>query len=154
LIGVPGPRWFELDHARVVREHESMRAAFPAFVFTMHEGELAWEGDLDDVPAGTNAPALHVRVVCPSAFPIRSPRVVPLSPELPDNAWGHEWHRWREGPICIVRPSQWEPTYTVAQAVEKAATWYFNYVALTHGLIDAMPDVGRATIAAPAPEVE
>ncbi len=140
-------RWFEVDRPRVVLEHTRMCQAFPGFVLGLDDGRLAWEGEIDECPPGVEATPLRVRLVYPPAYPIRPPRIMPLGPALPEEHWGHEWHRHHDGGICIVEPARWEPAFTAVEALVKASDWYFNYLAHTHGLIAAMPDVGRAILA-------
>lgn len=145
-------RWFDVDKARLVLECLRMRQAYPGFLPKIVDNQLAWEGEIRETLPGIDAPPFRVRLLYPPAYPIRPPRIMPLSPELPEEHWGHRWHRWREGAICIVEPSRWEPSYTAADALGKAADWYYNYLAYVNGLVKEMPDVGRVKIAESAGE--
>ena len=140
--------WFEGDRARLVRECRLVREAHPDFELRLEEGRLFWEGESADIPPGLEAPPLHFRVEYPTGFPVAAIRVVPISPELPAEEWGHEWHRWEDGRVCIVRPDQWDISYTAIDVIEKVVDWYFNYLAFKHGLVSNMPDVGRAVLVA------
>lgn len=139
-------RWFDIDHARLVLEYRSVQEAFPGFVLRRCDEKLAWEGSLVVRLPGIETPPLQVRLLYPAAYPVRPPRIMPVNSDIPDERWGHEWHRWRDGAICIVEPAQWEIGDTAADALTKASYWYFNYLAVDHGLLPAMPDVGRANI--------
>ena len=139
-------RWFAADRARLVLEYTRVHRDYPNFVLRVADDGLSWEGELADIPLGLRAEPLRVRLLYPKAYPIRPPRIVPLAPEIPSAQWGHEWHRWPSGAICIVEPRHWSLNYTAADALAKAADWYFNYLARIHGLIEVMPDVGRAAI--------
>lgn len=141
-----GAHWYDFDRARAVLEYLRTARQFPQFTFIVIEGRLGWEGRLTEAPGGVEAPPLQVRLLYPAAYPVCPPEIVPLCPDLPDEHWGHEWHRWREGAICIVQPKSWSQSYTAADALAKTADWYYNYLAKTHNLIAAMPDVGRAQI--------
>lgn len=138
--------WFNVDRERLVFEYTIMRRSFPAFKLLKFGDHLAWDGEIHDIPPGIDAMPLRVRLTYPSAYPIAPPQILPLEPELPVEHWGHTWHRWPSGRICIVEPKYWEPSYTAADALTKAGDWYFNYLAKLHGLADEMPDQGRAHI--------
>ena len=73
--------------------------------------------------------------------------MTPISPKLPPEEWGHKWHRWADGRVCIVHPDRWDISYTARDVIDKVADWYFNYLAYKNGLIGEMPDVGRAVLA-------
>lgn len=138
--------WFEADPARLVREYDLVRAAFPEFELSRSEGIITWNGQTGELPAGVDAVPLKFTVEYPSGFPIAAIKVRPISPELPAVEWGHEWHRWSDGRVCIVKPRLWDISYTAADVIEKVADWYFNYLAYKHGLITKMPDAGRASL--------
>jgi len=122
------------------------KTAYPGFVLRLVDGRLAWEDEVADIPAGIEAPPLHIRVIYPAGFPVAAIRVIPLSPELPPEHWGHAWHRWGDGRLCIVKPARWDIAYTARDVIEKAADWYYNYLAVQHGLAEAMPEVGRVVL--------
>lgn len=136
--------WFEADRARLVEECRLVRAAYPSFALRLVGGRIAWVGEVNDIPAGVEAEPLRFRVEYPSGFPAAAIRVTPLSPELPPEEWGHDWHRWGDGRVCIVHPDRWDISYTARDVIEKVADWYFNYLAFKNDLIEEMPDVGRA----------
>jgi hypothetical protein len=139
--------WFQADRKRVVDEYRLVQDSYPAFTLTMVDGRLAWEGETSDIPPGVEAEPLRFRIEYPTGFPAAAIRVMPLSPELPAEEWGHKWHRWGDGRICIVHPDKWDFSYTARDTIEKVIDWYFNYLAFRHGLIGEMPDVGRAVLA-------
>ncbi len=138
--------WFEADRRRIVNEYRLVRDAYPIFSLRLVDGRLVWEGETSDIPLGIEAEPLRFRVEYPSGFPVAAIRVRPLSPELPPEEWGHKWHRWEDGRICIVHPDRWDISYTARDVIEKVVDWYFNYLAFKHGLITEMPDVGRAVL--------
>jgi hypothetical protein len=138
--------WFESDRNRVVREYRLVNSAYPDFELKFAEGSLVWEGQTTEYPASVDAPPLRFRVEYPNGFPVAAIRVFPISPALPPEEWGHEWHRWEDGRVCIVKPNVWDISYTARDVIEKVADWYFNYLAYKNGLIPKMPDVGRARI--------
>jgi len=139
--------WFEADKQRVVREVREVKEAYPRFILSIEDECLVWEGELPDVPPGVQAPPLRVRLIYPQGFPIAPIKVFPLSPDLPPELVGHAWHRWSDGSLCMGRPEEWDIRFTAREVIDKAADWYFNYQAMQYGLIDEMPDVGRAQIA-------
>lgn len=138
--------WFEADRSRLVSEYRLVRDAYPGFSLVLADGRLAWEGETADIPPGIEAEPLRFRVEYPSGFPVAAIRVRPISPELPLEEWGHKWHRWEDGRICIVHPDQWDVSYTARDVIEKVVDWYFNYLAFKYDLIAEMPDVGRAVL--------
>ncbi len=131
-----------------MREYKLVHASYPDFELKLVDGRLAWEGETSDVPARLTAPPLHFRAEYPSGFPVAAIRVLPLSPTFSPEEWGHTWHRWKDGRICIVKPSQWDVAYTACDVIEKVLDWYYNYLAYKHGLIIGMPNVGRALLTA------
>jgi len=138
--------WFEGDRSRLVQEYSLVHSAYPDFELKFAEGLLTWEGQTTESPPSINAPPLRFRVEYPHGFPIAAIRVFPISPELPPEEWGHEWHRWEDGRVCIVKPSRWDISYSARDVIEKVADWYFNYLAYKNGLISKMPDAGRAKL--------
>lgn len=138
--------WFEADPNRVVHEYELVHDAYPGFELKFVEGLLAWEGEASDRPPSIDAPPLRFRVEYPAGFPVAALKVFPISPALPSDEWGHEWHRWKDGRVCIVKPNLWDISYTARDVIEKVFDWYFNYLAYKHGLIPKMPDAGRAKL--------
>lgn len=139
-------RWYEADHSRLVLEYLRVGNTFPEFALEMRESEPVWVGALyAEIPTQDIA-TLRVELHYPPAYPFRPPRIMPITPTIPPEHWGHRWHRYEEGFICIVEPSDWEPEFTAADALAKAADWFFNYRAYTAGIIDAMPDIGRAEL--------
>jgi len=48
--------------------------------------------------------------------------------------------------VCYVKPSEWQLGTTADEIISKLEDWYFNYVAVKNGLIEEMPDVGRAVL--------
>jgi hypothetical protein len=139
--------WFEADRSRLVKEFRLVRGAHPTFPLQLADGRLAWECETLDLPPGVEAEPLRFRVEYPTGFPAAAIRVMPISPVLPPEEWGHEWHRWADGRVCIVHPDRWDISYTAHDVIDKVADWYFNYLAYKNGLISEMPDVGRAVLA-------
>ncbi|MEW6663005.1 MAG: hypothetical protein ACOY9Y_01150 [Bacillota bacterium] len=139
-------KWYEIDKPRVVWEYEKIRSKYPSFKLNKYEQKLAWEGEVNVIPAGLQEPPLQIRVICPEGYPVRPPDVFPISPEIPKEMWGHKWHRWEVGKLCFVNPSDWCVGYNIAEVIEKIEMWYFNFLAFKNGLIDKMPDVGWANV--------
>lgn len=148
-VGGNPKSWYEADRARLVHESRLVRASYPDFELKLKDGRLVWQGSASDIPDGIEAPPLCFRVEYPTGYPVAAIRVMPLSPDLPPEEWGHEWHRWEDGRICIVKPEKWDISYTARDVIEKVTDWYFNYLAYKHGLIAQMPDAGRAVIMDP-----
>lgn len=144
---MPPKYWFNTDPIRLVREYELVHSAYPEFQLSMKDGLLVWEGQTSDTPPGVDSPPLFFRVEYPSGFPIAAIKVCPLSPQLPPEEWGHSWHRWPDGRVCIVKPRLWDISYSARDVIAKVGDWFFNYLAYKHKLIAKMPDVGRAVIA-------
>lgn len=138
--------WFQAARARLVAEVEEVRANYPHLTLAYEKGHLTWTGELRAFPLGVEAEPLQVRLVYSSGFPVTEIKVFPLSPVLPAEMWGHGWHRYPSGALCLCDPEKWQPSYTAHEVIEKAADWYFNWLALQAGLIQKMPDVGRAVL--------
>jgi hypothetical protein len=138
--------WFEADPTRVVTEYRAIQAVYPSFELGIFDDCLVWEGEIADFPAHIEAPPLRILLTYPAGFPVAAIRVTPLSPDLRVEHWGHSWHRWPSGQLCIVEPKRWDIAYTALDVIEKAADWYYNYLAVQHGLAEAMPDVGRVPL--------
>ena len=43
-------------------------------------------------------------------------------------------------------PKNWQIGTTADEIILKLEDWYFNYIALKNGLIEEMPEVGRAIL--------
>ena len=121
-----------------------MHSAYPDFEMKIVNGLLVWEGQTTARPPSVEAPPLRFRVEYPTGFPVAAIKVFPISPDLPSDEWGHQWHRWEDGRVCIVKPNLWDISYTARDVIEKVADWYFNYLAYKNGLISQMPERGRA----------
>ncbi len=44
------------------------------------------------------------------------------------------------------KPKNWQIGTTADEIISKLEDWYFNYIAVKNNLIEAMPEVGRATL--------
>ena len=104
-------------------------------------------GELEICIDGTSAEPLEISVIYPEAFPTRPPVVKVIRPALSPSEVGHQWHRWLEGNVCFIRPTEWSIATTADEVISKVSDWYFNYVAVKRGLIPTMPDSGRAELA-------
>jgi hypothetical protein len=139
--------WFVAYPSRLVLEVSRVQNLNRGFV--LHQAgssSLFWIGEACDIPEGITAPPLHYAICYPEAFPAVAPFVRILRPEIDPFEWGHEWHRWESGSVCYVRPLHWNIATTADEIIEKVADWYFNYTAKKIGLIERMPDIGRAFI--------
>jgi hypothetical protein len=140
--------WYELDHARLVLEHLRVSQKFPQFVLKRSESRgLYWTGELSLTVGDITPEPLQIRLEYPRSFPAELPKVYVIKPELPPEEVGHQWHRWAAwGTICYLKPKDWQLGTTADEIIEKSADWYFNYVAFKNGLIDKLPEIGRAAL--------
>jgi hypothetical protein len=137
--------WYDLFPDRLALEFSRITEAEPDFTLRKTAtGLLYWEGAVSDVPNGTNAPPLSFTLWYFASFPATAPAV--FSVQIAESEVGHDWHRYLNGAICYVQLSKWQIGTTADEIIQKVRDWYFNYVAKKHGLIDAMPDIGRANI--------
>jgi hypothetical protein len=140
--------WYEAVPHRLILETIRVSTLKPSFTLRRRKGILYWVGKSFEIPQGTSASPLHFAVLYPEGFPAVPPSVEIISPELNSAEWGHDWHRWRDGDICYVRPSKWQTSTTADEIILKVKDWYFNYVAKKSGLASTMPDVGRVSLPA------
>ena len=143
-----GNFWYEMFPQRLVLEVIRVQSFDSSFRLRRWLGTLCWEGRVVEIPDGVEAPPLHFLIVYPDAFPAIAPEVEIVSPDLDPAEWGHDWHRWRNGDVCYVQPSKWQISTTADEIIKKVGDWYFNYVAKKQGLIEKMPDLGRAALPA------
>lgn len=139
-------KWYEADKKRLVLEYEKVKSKYPQFKLGIYEGCLAWEGEIHFDSEDKDFIPLKVRIIYDDSYPISPPKVFPIEPKIPDNLWGHEWHRWEEGNICYVNPKNWSINYYTVDVISKVQTWYINFLLYAFKKIDKMPDVGIATI--------
>jgi len=139
-------KWHELDKTRLVLEFERIKKFYPSFQICKDEDNIAWEGAVSLIPEGINEPPLRIRIILGEGFPVVAPKIKPISPEIPEEVWGHQWHRWEDGYLCYVKPHLWKVVYHITDIIEKAEMWYFNYLAYKHKLVDKMPDSGFAIL--------
>ena len=140
------PCWYDASPARLVLESIRVSQSGRPFRLRRMGNFIYWLGSIGDMPPGVDAAPAEIIVWYPQAFPAIPPKVLLISPEIGDDEVGHTWHRWRNGEICFVQPSRWNPATTADEVISKVAEWYFNYTAKKAGLIDEMSDVGRAPI--------
>src|SRR5690242_7077756 len=132
--------WYEFDKQRLVDEYAAMQSCAPHYrLRRRRHTELLWEGEIRVEVAGVTPEPLIVRIVYPQSFPAWPPTVEIVSPILPPEEVGHNWHRWAAGNVCFIRPRDWDISTTAEQIANKVADWYFNYVAVKHGLVNRMP---------------
>jgi len=146
--------WYQLSPGRLVLEWKRVKSLGRDFVLKRVLTSLYWECETFDVPGGVAAPPLKYLVLYPDAFPALPPHVEIQSPSISLEELGHDWHRWYNGNICYVRPSKWLVSTTADEVIMKIEDWYFNYTAKKAGLIDKMPDVGRAQVFSEDPSAE
>jgi hypothetical protein len=140
--------WYEFDRARLVLEYFRVSTKYPQFVLARcSKGILSWRGELRLTVACLSPEPLELRVEYPQSFPAEPPKVHVIQPTLSQEEIGHDWHRWGAwGTICYVKPAEWQIGTTTDEIIAKSEDWYFNYVAFKNGLIDKMPDMGRAVL--------
>ncbi|MDW7669381.1 MAG: hypothetical protein SCJ93_11200 [Bacillota bacterium] len=138
--------WYQLDKSRIVLEYLRVTKSYPDFKLIKIDKNIAWEGKVNDIPEGLTEPPLKIRLIYPDSYPAAPLKVQPIEPEFPDDLWGHDWHRWKEGYLCYIRPKSWEITYTAADVIDKIRIWYFNFLAYKSKMVEKMPDIGKAEI--------
>ena len=147
--------WFEADHVRLVQEVRAVQTEYPNFTLSLSDGLLVWEGQVTTPwpdGEGQNHPfPLRIRLIYPNGFPAAAIKVIPLSPDLSLHLWGHKWHRWDDGSLCLGHPNLWDISYTARDVIEKATEWWFNFLAFLFDHVDKMPDVGLAVMKARCP---
>jgi hypothetical protein len=146
--------WYDVFPARLVLEFTRVQKLNRGFRLRRVAAVVYWDGKICDAPEGLAPEPLHVCIIYPEAFPAVRPYVMIVSPKIGMDEIGHAWHRWMDGQVCIVEPGYWQMS-TADEVIEKVADWYFNYTARKSGLIDKMPDIGRAAIPiAPMPTTD
>jgi ubiquitin-protein ligase len=138
--------WYEMDKQRLVIEYGRVKNQYPDFRLLKRGDQLVWQGFVRIVVGGVAAEPLEIRIVYPEAFPAEPPTVEVLNPQLDPADFGHKWHRFAKGNVCYVRPREWNIATSADEIVGKTTDWYYNYVAVKLGLVDRMPDAGRAAI--------
>lgn len=139
-------KWFDMGRQRLAFEVHQLLLRFPDVDIELVDGELHVRGFIRCAPGGLEAEPLEFDLSCPQAFPAWAPKVKVVAPDLSQVAWGHKWHLLPEGRICFVRPSEWDIAFSLADVLDKVSDWYFNYLAVKHGLAAMMPDVGRVQL--------
>jgi ubiquitin-protein ligase len=138
--------WYEMDPSRLVLEHLRVVRRYPSFKLYKKDSTLFWEGVVEVSVAGLPVDPFRISVSYPDTFPIRPPRVTVLEPVLDPQHVGHDWHRYIDGSLCYVESKDWTIEPTADEVISKSVDWYYNYMAVARGLIDKMPDIGRAQI--------
>ncbi len=141
-----GKLWYDVWPGRFVLEYLRVKARYNAFQLVRADSVLQWHGEVCVFPPGVLADPLKVIIEYPEAFPASAPRVQVVSPKIDPTEIGHAWHRWPSGNICFIKPRYWQISTTTDEIIAKVEDWYFNYLAKKAGLIENMPDVGRANI--------
>ena len=142
-------KWYDSDKKRFVLEYEKIKAKYPQLKLAIYKDCISWEGVIHFDPKHNEDKefiSLKVRIVCDDSYPIKAPKVFPIEPEIPEELWGHKWHRWKDGNICYVNPKDWNIDYYVVDVVSKVHAWFVNFLLYTFKIIDKMPDVGMADI--------
>lgn len=135
-----------MDKSRLILEYIRVKSRYPEFRLSERKGQMVWQGSLVVAVAGVDSEPLELRIAYPEEFPTAPPTVEVLSPHLNPADVGHSWHRWAKGNVCYIRPRDWGISTCADEIVEKVTDWYHNYIAVKRGLIDRMPNVGRATV--------
>jgi ubiquitin-protein ligase len=105
---------------RMYYEQTKLHSAFPQFSLRAAGSNItAAEGRLQ-----TNAGRSYgIRVELPTGYPFSMPSVRPLG-WSPESGTGHVYN---SNTLCVMRESQWRPTFTIAFMVAKAAIWVNKY---------------------------
>ena len=140
--------WYELHRSRLVLEYRRVLRSHPHCLLNRaSDSTLYWTGESTIEVGQIKPPSMAFRVAYPEDFPATPPDAFIIRPHLPPEEVGHEWHRWpQRGNICFVKPKSWQIGTTADEIISKLEDWYFNYIAVKNGLIETMPDAGRATL--------
>ncbi len=138
-------KWYEVDKKRLVIEYERVKRKYPQFNLLYFENGLAWEGTIYLDSDDNEYVPLKIRIIYDVTYPVKAPKVFPIEPEIPEELWGHEWHKWKEGNICYINPKKWNINYYTVDIIEKIEMWYRNFLLLLFGKIKEMPDIGFAS---------
>jgi ubiquitin-protein ligase len=151
--------WIEAEPGLLEREQSEM---------AKHAPEMSWREDLEYLmrpvvgwvgkapawsaermkPAGVDellaGRQLELTVFYPEGFPMASPTLLPLDPEVPiERRTLHRWHVNGDGTLCLIqRADDWQPTDTAADLVRKASGWFIEYLLVEGGRREAMTERG------------
>lgn len=150
--------WLEAEPGRVVAEQEAMADRAPQMQwFDPGEKDFksgGFEGNAPEWPINrarpeklhklTRGKRLRLRVEFLQGFPAQPPRLVPLDPEPEiEERLNESVHVNSDGSLCMVRhPSQWRTADLAVDLVEKASSWFIEYLAVHNGLITEMSRSG------------
>lgn len=146
-------RWFEDEPARLEREIDAMKPVAPDLAWngTYWSGELPlWPMERPE-PLGlrdyVGSRRFEVEVHYFESFPMVAPRFVPVDPTPPLMARTmNKWHVLGDGGLCLFQNfTDWDPHWTAADVVPKAAGWFLEYLLMEDGHIETMSDTGLAS---------
>jgi ubiquitin-protein ligase len=99
-------------------EQERLRK-FPAFKLYGTSGKItSVEGALDTQYGNTYGLRIEL-----ADYPYSMPKVFPKGWSIHPSVT----HKYNDGSLCLMRPSQWRRQYTIALVIAKAAIWLGKY---------------------------
>lgn len=117
------PLWYEKWEQRLQKEKFEMERRHPKLQLEkLTDDRLAWAGEL----YSNNDITYHVRIIYPPEFPMRSPRVYPISPNEPERLKGAP-HYMMDGSLCLAYPTFESPAVTAADVADAARMWLMQF---------------------------
>ncbi len=118
------PLWYEKWEQRLQKEKFEMERRHPKLQLEkLADDRLAWAGEL----YSSNNITYHVRIIYPPEFPMRSPRVYPISPNEPERLKGAP-HFMMDGSLCLAYPTFESPAVTAADIADAATMWWIKSI--------------------------
>jgi len=137
-------RWFDVDPCRLNSELDALEGRDPALAASVVRDLVVIEMKLVTVSVTGETVTTRLKLVCPDAFPAKSPSAyLPDITFPPERIGTHRWHINHGGSVCFGDPSMWTAQMTLVEVLDKVADWLTNYLALDAGVIDEMPESGR-----------
>lgn len=146
--------WWEAEPAALARETRAMKSFAPELSWVDDDPSGAWLGPVPIWPFGRPQPEhldsfldgarMTVSVEYTQAFPIASPRIYPVDPDLDPNIWTlHKWHVNGDGSLCLMQNAvDWTPNSTAADLVIKSSAWFLEYLLLVRNQREEMSECG------------
>lgn len=114
---------------------------------------MVWVGGkLHAVSGGIGPPDREAELIYPAGYPARFIEVR-LIPDPPIDHWaqlGTDVNA--DGSVCFVTAESWTPQMTVADALDRACDWWFNYWLIVERSywLASWPSHGKATLSSGA----
>lgn len=151
MSSLPRLSWLEAEPRRVALERETMPGIAPELRWLEDGG---WEGVMPVWPfyrpeppglgAFLDGRRFHVRIQYLESFPMTAPVFWPVDPNPPLSVRSMAmWHVLPDGSLCLFQKMyDWDPTWTAAHLVPKAAGWFLEYLLLSADRIESMTEAG------------